>query len=308
MRKGQKHTEESKRKMSKSRKGKFKGKNNPNYGKKASEETRRKQSEAHKGVIPSEVTRRKMSESQTGRKHSDKTKKKMREAWKNRSSFSDETRLKMSISAKNRPKISEETRKKMSEATKGKNNPNYGKPMSEEQKRKLSEALNGRIISEETRRKISETTKGRSKPKHSEAMKGINNPMYGKKHQEEVLQKMRGVKKGKNNPRWLGGISFEPYGSEFTKDLKQKIRERDDYICQYGGEYGKDIHHIDYDKKNNEDSNLITLCPICHAMTNKNRIYWKRLFRDIIRLRFGLKKRGYMYTVNYRSLAHCNEI
>ena len=49
----------------------------------------------------------------------------------------------------------------MSEARKGENNHNYGKPMSDEQKRKLSELLKGKRC-------------------------GIDNPFYGGCHSEEA--------------------------------------------------------------------------------------------------------------------------
>ena len=71
---------------------------------------------------------------------------------------------------------------------------------------KLSKAQRGKILSEEHRRKISEAKKGKNRGplstehrrKVSEAMKGENNPMYGKTHSEESLQKMSEWQKGKN--------------------------------------------------------------------------------------------------------------
>ena len=87
---------------------------------------------------------------------------------------------------------------------------------------------------------------------------------------------------GKNNHAWQGGISFEPYGIEFNNRLRKQIRERDNYICQLCGEpqNGKrlSIHHIDYNKQNNNPNNLISLCDICHIKTNTNREYWKKHF------------------------------
>ena len=45
---------------------------------------------------------------------------------------------------------------RMSEAQKGENNPNYGKHLSEETRRKLSSALKGRTLSEEHKKRIGE--------------------------------------------------------------------------------------------------------------------------------------------------------
>lgn len=61
-----------------------------------------------------------------------------------------------------------------------------GKPQSEEQKRKKSEALKGRQFSEEHRKKLSEAAKRRPE----EYYKGENNRFYGKHHSEEAKMKM----------------------------------------------------------------------------------------------------------------------
>jgi hypothetical protein len=71
---------------------------------------------------------------------------------------------------------SDEYIRKLSVRTKGKNNPNYGKPRSEETKRKISEG--NKNPSEEKRKKM------------SVALKGKNNPMYNKTHSEETKRKM----------------------------------------------------------------------------------------------------------------------
>jgi len=81
-----------------------------------------------------------------------------------------------------------------------------------------------------------------------------------------------------HSPQWLGGKSFEDYGLEFNKELKREIIKRDKGICQIcncpGGKKRMCVHHIDYNKKNNLDSNLILLCERCHGMTNYNRDKW----------------------------------
>ena len=62
--------------------------------------------------------------------------------------------------------------------------------------------------------------------------------------------------------------------------MRKAIRERDRYICQLCGEYPAfDVHHIDYDKKDCEPENLITLCRSCHAKTNFDKDYWINYFK-----------------------------
>ena len=89
--------------------------------------------------------------------------------------------------------------------------------------------------------------------------------------------------RGENSPTWRGGISFGSYGPEFNGDLKQLVRERDNYTCQICGdqEDGRalDVHHIDYDKKNNQIGNLIALCQVCHRRTNHNRKRWSVMLK-----------------------------
>lgn len=92
---------------------------------------------------------------------------------------------------------------------------------------------------------------------------------------------------------WKGGISFEPYGLKFNNELKDKIRKRDGYRCQecfrHQNELFKNtkngykscklyVHHIDYDKKNCNSRNLISLCLSCHMKTNWNRSNWTKYF------------------------------
>ena len=66
---------------------------------------------------------------------------------------------------------------------------------SEEARKKMSEAQQGKTLSEKTRKKISEAMKGKTLPeetrkKMSESRRGENNPMHGKTHSEEARKKM----------------------------------------------------------------------------------------------------------------------
>jgi len=83
--------------------------------------------------------------------------------------------------------------------------------------------------------------------------------------------------KAEGNPSWRGGIKNLPWGYEFNKNLKQKIKERHNYQC-FLCENQKllQVHHINYDKSDNCESNLVPLCCSCHCKTNYNRKIWKK--------------------------------
>jgi len=99
---------------------------------------------------------------------------------------------------------------------------------------------------------------------------------------------------GKNSPVWKGGKSFEKYPKEFNKDLKNIIRERDEFKCQLCGveESSKkhDCHHIDYNKKNNSFMNFVLLCKKngCHGKTVVNREYWEQYFSEMVNNKYRI--------------------
>jgi len=75
-----------------------------------------------------------------------------------------------------------------------------------------------------------------------------------------------------------------PYPDKFNKKLKKQIFNRDGGCCQFCHKLicnGWAIHHIDYDKTNNDPINLILLCPSCHSKTGFNRGYWKDYFEKL---------------------------
>lgn len=118
-----------------------------------SEETRRKMSKIKKGKPISEEHRQKMIEGRTGKKlgpRSEETKRKISEAQKGIPK-SEEQRQKNRDAQKGRP-LKEEHRRKM-----------IGRIISEETKRKISETKKGKSMSEETKRKISETKRNKNK-------------------------------------------------------------------------------------------------------------------------------------------------
>ena len=114
------------------------------------------------------------------------------------------------------------------------------------------------------------------------------NPFFGKKHTMETKKKIQSY-------HYIGGISIHTgYGIDFTRELKEQIKQRDNYRCQECGcsylESKLHIHHIDYDKTNNVIGNLITLCNRCNSKVNYNRNQWKIYFQNILRLNNIIKE------------------
>jgi hypothetical protein len=247
----------------------FSGKNHPMYGKKHSEESKRKMALVKIGYRASEETKRKMSLSKignhnhhsTGYRHSEETKQKLR-----LSKLGDKNPM-FGKHPKNvfqeGHQISEEHKRKLSLIHKG-------KPLSEGHKMKLSIANLGKQLSVETRKKISLVHKGKS---------------LSEEHKKKLGRRME------KHHNWKGGLSFEPYGLEFNNNLKEHIRNKYNYRCQQcfrhqgelftkkGRKTKLHVHHIDFNKKNNCENNLIPLCQSCHMQTNYNRSDWITYFQ-----------------------------
>ncbi|MFH0806015.1 MAG: hypothetical protein V1901_04020 [Patescibacteria group bacterium] len=109
----------------------------------------------------------------------------------------------------------------------------------------------------------------------------------------ETINKLRKRWGGKNNPRYIHGNGYAPYPLEFNEDLKEKIRKRDNYECQNCGVTEEEylavvgsvlsIHHIDYDKTNCKEDNLITTCRKCNNKANLNRECWKIFYGSLVK-------------------------
>jgi hypothetical protein len=170
-------------------------------------------------------------------------------------------------------KHTEEWKQKMSLMQKG-NTYCLGKKYSEEHRRKISEGNKGKVMSKEARLKISLGNKG--KKRTPEQIQRMVERSKGKHFSPQTE-----FKKGKDGINWRGGIWFEPYPQDWTKTLKQSIRQRDNYTCQIcGKEPAIIVHHIDYNKKNCDTKNLIVVCSPCHSKTNFNRKYWVGYFAE----------------------------
>lgn len=89
----------------------------------------------------------------------------------------------------------------------------------------------------------------------------------------------------KRNPGYIDGRKFNGKDSYtlkfFDNEFRQMIIKKQDYvcpICEEELEQGAHLHHIDYDKKNDNKDNLIFLHSSCHMRTNFNREFWKIFF------------------------------
>lgn len=79
---------------------------------------------------------------------------------------------------------------------------------------------------------------------------------------------------GENHPRWNGGKP--PYYGENWREMRRKVRKRDDYTCQVCGiseedvDKQLDVHHIqpiatfEIPENANTLHNLVTVCRSCH--------------------------------------------
>ncbi len=136
---------------------------------------------------------------------------------------------------------------------------------------------------------------------------GERNSFYRKKHTRKTKKRISKIKrnyykthkspmfgrKGNKHPAYIHGKGYEPYTTEFTQKLKDKIRQRDNYECkeckmieeEHIMVYGRilEVHHIDYNKQNCDEDNLITLCKQCNIRANYNRKYWKKYYQEKIK-------------------------
>lgn len=144
-------------------------------------------------------------------------------------------------------------------------------------------------------------------PCYRASRKGSTPWNKGKAWSEETKEKMRQAKLENPTKYWLGKTrrketvdkiintfiqkwgfgNRKDYRSNWTKTLKLAIRQRDKFECKMCGKKEEDralhVHHIDYDKKNPDPSNLITLCNSCHSKTNlTKRDHWAEKLRKVV--------------------------
>jgi hypothetical protein len=166
----------------------------------------------------------------------------------------------------------------------GYNQKNY---VTDEMIQKVRLALHNRIRLPKTFEKISSTLKERYKTNPS-LLKG--RPLLEEHKRKIGLANAKYC--GEKSCNWKGGLSFELYPKNFNKKLKDKMKDRDNHVCQLCGVPEQEcilplkIHHIDYIKENCSEYNLISLCGKCHSKTNANRPYWTTYFTNLIKNKY----------------------
>lgn len=107
-------------------------------------------------------------------------------------------------------KHSDETKLKISESHRGRSKEWLrGRTLSDETKQKIREKHLGKIVSEETRKRIS---------KNHHDVSGKNNPMYGKKHSPETIEKIKKQRYNLPKRMWI------------TNGIEEKLIQVDESI------------------------------------------------------------------------------
>jgi hypothetical protein len=197
--------------------------------------------------------------------HSEETKQKIRERHIG-TVISEEVKLKMSIAHKRNP-IS---------FWKGKHH-------SEETKLKIKTTVNKTYQNPEVRKKCARPNQIISEEHKNKVKQYMLNAWNNSNFRNNLI--------GEKANNWQGGKSFEPYSIKFNNCLKKYIRKRDNNTCQNPNcsKITKiiNIHHIDYNKLNCNEKNLITVCTSCNSKANFNRKNWIIFYQDIINKKYN---------------------
>jgi hypothetical protein len=152
-----------------------------------------------------------------------------------------------------------------------------------------------KIFTEEHRKHLSEAELGSKNHRTGKTnLKAAHRMKYENPNKDPIVAK-RGADKrrGPKNGSWNGGTSFLPYCYKFDDNLKQDVRKRDEYICQFPGclctqleslilyKDSLHTHHIHYDKANCYPD-LITLCLKHNVKVNWNRSYYEDMFMNML--------------------------
>jgi len=173
-----------------------------------------------------------------------------------------------------------------------------------EECRKTSLAMQRALEDPQVRRKISEAGLARyarpgERDKTSKAvLEALERPEVQKRRREAYQNPLRSKRlseassrvwstpgyweahSGENSPFWKGGQTGYGYAWGATRE---HILIRDDYTCQMcKSQRNLQVHHIDHDKDNILDFNLITLCGSCNV-SELSHPEWRALLQQKVK-------------------------
>lgn len=107
---------------------------------------------------------------------------------------------------------------------------------------------------------------------------------YNRIKSKETKDKIGKKQQNELHWNWQGGKSYQNYPEEFKKK-REFILIRDENICIICKRkiFGRSstVHHIDYNKKNCSENNLITLCRSCNSKANFDRVFYEKYINSI---------------------------
>jgi hypothetical protein len=203
---------------------------------------------------------------------------------------------------------SEEQKRKISASLKGKymgaNNANFGKHLTPEHRKRLSDSMKGKTISETTRKRLSIAKTGQTFTEESiqrmrDSHAGPLNNNFGKPMTESQKQK---IAENHLGGFWYGNVRYyngPQYCEKWTEDLRERVRAFFGHTCQFpgcghvwkSGETKLAVHHVNYHKKACCSEEVIPLfVPVCwgpcHSKTNHHRAHWETIFTELIMEKF----------------------
>lgn len=159
---------------------------------------------------------------------------------------------------------------------------------SEEQRKKLSDLYKGRDAY---------WIKGKKHPEYSNKQWWIDHPEEREKAKKRgkimvsdkvYIRKLSELISGDKNPNWQGGkVPENKKYIGFSRTLKKRIKERDNYTCQLCfqtetdiGSFNMCINHINFDKTDFREENLNCLCRRCNLLINFDKEKWIIYFQQ----------------------------
>jgi len=179
-----------------------------------------------------------------------------------------------------------------SEGHKGEKHHNFGKHLSEETCKKISDAHIGLKHTEETCKKISIIQKGKKRGPHTkETCKKIGDKKIGIPRSEETCKKLS-LYTGERASGYIDGRSYKKYCFKFNNKRKNAVR---DFFGGYdivSGEHQNDclkkhpVHHVDHDRQqgcNGKPFNLVPMSAKHHAKEPHNKEEYKNYINKTLR-------------------------